>query len=99
MDGLTCTCGMDWNSSGMPQEEIERRLAARFGMSTKGVHELLDLLTDTLDKVLDIPHAARGEHETATRMAREAGTSVAWMTAFVEAWESVSGDVHGEGGT
>ena len=91
MNGLVCTCGT--GSTGMPQAEIEQRLAPRFDMSTGDIHVLLDLLTDTLAEVLDVPYEERAENETARRMALRAGASVAWMTEFIETWERVSSEV------
>lgn len=98
MDALTCTCGKDWDVTGMPQEEIEKRLAAQFGMPVMDIHELLDLLTDTLDKVLDLPWEKRGPHETETRMALATDRSVAWMILFVGAWGQISDAVAKEAG-
>jgi hypothetical protein len=93
MNGLVCTCRPGESVTGTRQEIIEQQLAPNFGLSIPEVHALLDLMTDTLDIVLDLPEESRGEDETARRMAEQSGRTVGWMKDFLTAWEFEAGEL------
>lgn len=96
MNSPVCTCRPGESVAGTRQEIIEQHLSSAFGLTIPEVHALLDLLTDTLDTVLDLPVEGRDADETPRRMAEKSGRTVGWIKNFVTAWEFESDSLERE---